>query len=265
MTATKTAARGSGVRVLRPFVLTALLALLPRFAGAGEVTVFAAASLKTALDEIAASWQAETGSAVAISYAGSSQMAQQIEQGAPADIFISAAVNWMDILETEGRILPESRFDLLGNSLVLVAHGAGAARVEIGPELDLARLLGGGKLAMALVDSVPAGVYGKEALTSLGLWASVEGSVAQTDNVRAALDLVSLGEAPFGIVYGSDAIADKGVTMVGTFPPDSHSPIVYPAALVTGRDHPTAVAFLDHLSSDVARAVFESQGFTFLP
>ncbi|MCX7300726.1 MAG: molybdate ABC transporter substrate-binding protein [Rhodobacterales bacterium] len=249
----------------RSVILAAALAALPHLVQAGEVTVFAAASLKTALDEIAADWQGKTGNTVSISYAGSSQLAQQIEAGAPADIFISAAVNWMDTLEAAGRIVPDSRVDLLGNTLVMVAHGQGAAPVEIGPGLDLAGLLAGGKMAMALVDSVPAGVYGKEALTTLGLWPSVEGSVAQTDNVRAALDLVALGEAPFGIVYGSDAMAEPDVTAVGMFPQDSHKPIVYPAALIAERDNPDAAAFLDHLSLDAARAVFEAQGFTFLP
>ncbi len=247
------------------FALFAAALALPHAALAGEVTVFAAASLKTALDEIAVNWQADTGNTLTASYAGSSQLAQQIEAGAPADIFISAAVNWMDTLEEAGRIVPESRHDLLGNTLVLVAHGQGVEPVEIGPALDLAGLLAGGKLAMALVDSVPAGVYGKEALTSLGLWTSVEGAVAQVDNVRAALDLVALGEAPFGIVYGSDAIAEPDVTAVATFPEDSHRPIVYPAALIAERDNPDAAALLDYLSSDAAKAVFEAQGFTFLP
>ncbi|NUB44464.1 molybdate ABC transporter substrate-binding protein [Fertoebacter nigrum] len=241
---------------------SALLFALP--VHAGEVTVFAAASLKTALDQIAAGWQAETGNTTVISYGGTPQLANQIEAGAPADIFVSAAVNWMDVLDQAGLLVPGSRRDLLGNTLVLVAHGA-AEPVAIGPGFDLAGLLGGEKLAMALVDSVPAGVYGKGALENLGVWASVEGQVAQSDNVRAALALVATGEAPYGIVYGSDAVAEAGVTVVGTFPADSHPPIIYPAALIAGPDKPQAAALLDYLSSDAARAVFTAQGFAVLP
>jgi molybdate transport system substrate-binding protein len=241
---------------------------LPSAAQAEEVTVFAAASLKNALDAIAAAWQAETGHTVTISYAGSSQLAAQIQEGAPADLFISAAVNWMDLLEAESLIRPETRVDLLGNTLVLVAHGANAAPVEIGPGFDLVGLLDGGKLSMALVDSVPAGQYGKAALESLGVWPLVEGSVAQSENVRTALQLVAVGEAPYGIVYGSDAVADDEaedqVSVVGTFPADSHEPIVYPAAVVATSTKTEAGAFLDFLGSDAADAVFAGQGFTIL-
>lgn len=172
----------------------------------------------------------------------------------------------MDALEEGGLIRPETRVDLLGNTLVLVAHGAGAAPVDIAPGFDLAGLLGGGRLSMALVDSVPAGRYGKEALESLGVWASVEGSVAQSENVRAALALVARGEAPLGIVYASDAAAGAGagVSVVGTFPAASHAPIVYPAALVATSDKPEARAFLDFLSTPEALAVFAAQGFAVL-
>lgn len=243
--------------------LAALLLATP--AAAGEVTVFAAASLQTALDQIASRWEAETGNDVTLSYAGTPALAQQIAQGAPADLFLAASEDWMDDLQSKDLILPESRRDLLGNSLVLVAHGQ-AQPVEIGPSLDLAALLNGGKLAMAFVDSVPAGVYGKEALTSLGLWDAAEPHVAQTENVRAALALVATGEAPLGIVYGSDAIAAQAagddVSVLGTFPEDSHAPITYPAALVAGRDNPEAAQFLDDLSSREARAIFAAQGFT---
>ena len=240
---------------------------LPAAAQAEDVTVFAAASLKNALDAVAADWQAETGNTVTISYAGSSALAGQIQEGAPADLFVSAAVNWMDTLEEEGLIKADTRVDLLGNTLVLVGHGD-AAPVEIGPGFDLAGLLDGGKLSMALVDSVPAGQYGKAALESLGVWEAVEPSVAQSENVRAALALVTAGEAPFGIVYGSDAVADDEaedqVTVVGTFPEDSHDPIVYPAAVVASSAKPEAEAFLDYLSSDAADAIFTGQGFSLL-
>jgi molybdate transport system substrate-binding protein len=250
-------------------MLRALLAalLLATPAAADRVTVFAAASLKTGLDAIAAGWEEATGHEVVLSYAGTPQLAQQIEQGAPADLFLSASTDWMDDLQSKDLIRPDTRRDLLGNTLVLVAHGE-AAPVAIGPGLDLPALLDGGRLAMALVDSVPAGIYGREALTSLGLWDAVAPQVAQSENVRAALALVSSGEAPLGIVYGSDAIAAReageAVSVLGTFPADSHSPIIYPAALVAGREGPAAAAFLDHLASPEARRVWEAQGFTVL-
>ena len=234
-------------------------------AAAEEVVVFAAAALKTALDQVAADFTATTGHEVVVSYAGSNALAQQIIQGAPADIFLSAAVNWMDEVEKAGLVVPGTRADLLGNSLVLIAHGGDAAPVTIAPGLDLAGMLGDGKLSMAMVDAVPAGQYGKAALERLGIWPSVEGSVAQSENVRAALVLVSAGEAPFGIVYASDPVAVGGVTVVGTFPAESHPPIVYPAALLTGAADAADRAFFEALSSDAADASFAAQGFVILP
>lgn len=250
---------------MSPARLTAALAALCLTAApapAAEVVVFAASSLKTALDLVAADFEAATGDTVTVSYAGSNQLAKQIIAGAPADIYISAATNWMDEVEKAGLVQAGTRKTLLGNTLVLVAHGTGAARVEISPELPLAAMLGEGKLSMGMVDSVPAGQYGKEALSSLGLWPSVEGSVAQSENVRAALALVSTGEAPYGIVYGSDAVADDGVTVIGTFPESSHSPISYPAALMTNAGDAADAAFFAALSSDAARGRFTAQGFT---
>ncbi len=243
---------------------TVLAATLATPALAEEVVVFAAASLKDALDAVAADFQAATGNTVTISYAGSNALAKQIIEGAPADIFISAAVNWMDEVEKAGLVVPDAREDLLGNTLVLVAHGKDVAPVEIGPGFDLAALLGEGKLSMAMVDSVPAGQYGKESLEKLGVWSAVEGSVAQSENVRAALALVSTGEAPYGIGYASDAVADENVTVVGTFPADSHKPIVYPAALLTGAADAADKAFFEALSSDGADAKFTEQGFAIL-
>jgi molybdate transport system substrate-binding protein len=231
---------------------------------ADDVVVFAAASLKTALDAVAADFQAATGNTVIISYAGSNALAKQIIEGAPADIFISAAENWMDEVEKSGLVADGSRADLLGNTLVLVAHGTDAAPGEIGPRFDLMALLGDGKLAMAMVDSVPAGQYGKEALESLGVWPLVEGSVAQTENVRAALALVATGEAPYGIVYASDAMAEPGVTVVGTFPESSHKSIVYPAALLTNAVDGADRDFFEALSADAADAKFAAQGFALL-
>ncbi|MBC7280662.1 molybdate ABC transporter substrate-binding protein [Hoeflea sp.] len=243
--------------------LSATLAV-PARATAEDITIFAAASMKTALDAIATAWNAETGNSAVVSYAGSSALAKQIQEGAPADVFISAAVKWMDTLEESKLIKPGTRVDLLGNSIVLVAHGAEAAPVEIAPGFDLAGILGENKLAMALVDSVPAGVYGKAALTSLGVWDAVEPKVAQADNVRAALALVAAGEAPMGIVYASDAVAEPRVRIVGVFPADSHPPIVYPAAVIADSAKPEAQAFLTYLSGAKARIAFEGQGFTVL-
>lgn len=231
---------------------------------ADEVVVFAAASMKTALDAVAADFQTTTGHTVTISYAGSNALAKQIIEGAPADIFISAAVNWMDEVEKAGLVADGGRTDLLGNTLVLIAHGKDAAPVAIAPGFDLAGLLGDNKLAMALVDSVPAGQYGKAALESLGVWPAVEPLVAQSDNVRAALALVSTGEVPLGIVYASDAAADDNVTVVGTFPADSHPAIVYPAALLTGAADAADRAFFEALSSDAADARFAAEGFAIL-
>ena len=248
----------------RPALAAALTLALAAPAAAEDVVVFAAASLKEGLDAVAADFQAATGDTVTISYAGSNALATQIIAGAPADIFISAAVNWMDEVEKAGLMVPDTRADILGNTLVLIAHGKEAPPVEIGPGFDLAGLLGDGKLSMALVDAVPAGQYGKAALESLGIWSSVEASVAQSENVRAALALVSTGEAPFGIVYASDAVADENVSVVGTFPAESHAPIVYPAALLTGAADAADRAFLAALTADGADAVFAAQGFAII-
>ncbi|QOL79445.1 molybdate ABC transporter substrate-binding protein [Pseudooceanicola spongiae] len=232
-------------------------------AGEGRLTVFAAASMKNAMDEIAAGYEAETGNVVDVSLAGSSALARQIQQGAPADIFISANTDWMDRLEAEGLINADSRFDLLGNAIVLVA-AKGAAPVDIGPDMDLAARLNGGRLAMALVEAVPAGIYGKASLEALGQWDSVAPMVAQADNVRAALALVAVGAAPMGIVYASDAVAEPRVDVVGTFPADSHPPIVYPAAKLSSSDNPLDAGFLAYLRGAEARAAFERQGFAVL-
>ncbi|GGB44110.1 molybdate ABC transporter substrate-binding protein [Roseibium aquae] len=240
------------------------VAATPATVAAEEIIVFAAASMTSALAEIETNFEAATGHDLVVSLAGSSALARQIQQGAPADIFISASTDWMDRIEADGLIEEGSRFDLLGNSIVLAAFGTETAPVEIGPDLDLAGLLGDGRLAMALVDSVPAGVYGKAALESLGLWDDVEAQVAQADNVRAALAFVAAGEAPYGIVYATDAAAEDNVTIVGTFPPDTHPAIVYPAADLASRDVPAEAEFLAYLRGPEARAAFERQGFTVL-
>ena len=227
------------------------------------VLVFAAASLKTALDTIAAEWHRESGKAATISYAASSTLAEQIDNGAPAELFISADQDWMDYLQERNLIDPKTRFDLLGNRLVLIAPASTGSSTQIAPGFPMARLLGDGHLAMADPDAVPAGRYGKAALTALGLWQAVAGRIAAAENVRAALLLVARGEAPLGIVYQTDAAAEAGIRIVGTFPPDSHPPIVYPMAL-TRTAGPEAPGFASYLRGPAARALFEKQGFTML-
>jgi molybdate transport system substrate-binding protein len=252
--------------LLRTFgiALTLTVCALGTAAHAEDVVVFAAASLKNALDDVASSWKAETGKGTKISYAASSALARQIAQGAPADMFISADLAWMDDVEGKDLIEPETRSNLLGNRIVLVAPADSDVKLDIGPGMDLAGALAGGKLAMADPAAVPAGKYGKAALEKLGVWDSVAGSVAAAENVRAALALVSRGEAPLGIVYRTDAAADPGVKVVATFPEDSHPPIVYPVALTAGSTNPDAGELLEYLYSDAAKAAFEKQGFVLL-
>ncbi len=245
--------------VFASMVLIAVL-LAPIRAGAEGILVFAAASLKTALDEIALDYTQQTGVDVIVSYAASSVLARQIQLGAPADVFISANRDWMDALQGGGWIDPKSRVDLLANGLVLIGPADRASDGQLAPGYDLSGQLAGGYLAMALVDAVPAGIYGKEALRTLGLWDAVQGQVAQSDNVRAALALVATGAAPLGVVYRSDAIAETRVGVVGTIPSEAHQPIVYPAAL-TGAANKDAAGFLDYLQTKDAEVVFLNQGF----
>ena len=238
-----------------------LLALGGQAFAADSVTVFAAASLKDALDDIAKTYERDRGVKIVVSYAASSALAKQIEQGAPADLFISADLDWMDYLEARKQIKAESRKNLLRNRLVLIAPVDSKATVEIEPNFPLARLLGSERLAMADPAAVPAGKYGKASLEALGVWKDVEPKVAPAENVRAALVLVSHGETPFGIVYRTDALADKKVRIVGEFPENTHAPIIYPGALVAGSSNPAAPDFLTYLSSPAARTVFEKYGF----
>ena len=249
-------------------MIGAVLGLCPAGAPASaqvkEPLIFAAASLKNALDEIAAQWQRQSGKKVVISYAASNTLIKQIAQGAPADIFISADLDWMDYGQQENLINAETRSNLLGNRIVLVAPKDAAFTLNITRGLDLASALKGGRLAMANVDAVPAGKYGKAALEKLGAWDGVKDSIAQADNVRAALLLVSRGEAPLGIVYQTDAASEPAVKIVGTFPEDSHLPITYPIALTKTSTNPDARAFLNYVRSAAARPAFERQGFTVL-
>ncbi|RVL33502.1 molybdate ABC transporter substrate-binding protein [Sinorhizobium meliloti] len=231
---------------------------------AEKVTVFAAASLKNALDAINGEWLKQTGKEAIVSYAASSALAKQIEQGAPADVFISADLAWMDYLADKKLIKADTRSNLLGNRIVLVSGKSDAPAVEIEPGLDLAGLLGDGRLAMGAVDSVPAGKYGKAALEKLGLWPNVAGKLAGAESVRAALLLVSRGEAPYGIVYRTDAAADANVKVVGTFPEDSHPPIIYPVAITADSRNADAAAYLEFVRSPEAAALFQAEGFTVL-
>ena len=243
--------------------LSAAAAAGPAAAAPAKIVVFAAASLKNALDAAVAKWHAATGNEAAISYAASSPLAKQIEGGAPADLYISADLKWMDYLQRRHLIDAKSRVDLLGNSLVLVAPANTGSEGRIAPGFPLLRWLHGGRLAMADPAAVPAGLYGKAALEKLGVWRSVAGHIAAAENVRAALFLVARGEAPLGIVYQTDAKVEPGVRIVGIFPADSHPPIVYPMAL-TKAARPAAAGLASFLRGPAAGKVFAAQGFTVL-
>ena len=242
-----------------------LMALSPfQATQAQDVVVFAAASLTNALDEAGQLFERQGGAHTKISYAASSALAKQIESGAPADMFISADLDWMDYLEQHHLIQTATRKNLLGNRLVLVAPAESDAKAEIKPGLDLVGLLKGGRLAMADPDSVPAGKYGKAALEKLGVWNSVRAAVAPAESVRVALLFVSRRETPLGIVYATDAAADPRVKIVGVFPPDTHPPIIYPAALTADSKNASAARLLEFLGSAAAKPIFEKQGFTVL-
>jgi len=254
-------------RIFLMAALAVLPALAPEHAAAQNkpVLVFAAASLKNALDDIAAQYQHDTGKSASISYAASSALAKQIEAGAPADVFISADLDWMDYLAGKNLIQANSRKTLLGNKLVLIAPVKSARPVAIKPGFPIAKLLKGGRLALADPDSVPAGKYAKAALQYLGVWDSVANSLAPGENVRATLALVARGEAPLGIVYKTDAAVEPAVKIVGTFPENSHPPVVYPIALTASSANPDAAAFLAYVESAKAKPLFRKQGFTVLP
>jgi molybdate transport system substrate-binding protein len=247
------------------FALAASVSPSPSVAQSGPVVVFAAASLKNALDEIATGWTAKSGVEIKTSYAASSALARQIEEGAPAELFISADVDWMDYVEKKNLVQAGTRGNLLGNSIVLVAAKDWTkGDVKIEPNFPLANLLGDERLAMANVTAVPAGKYAKAALETLGVWNSIANKVAESENVRAALALVARGEAPLGIVYRTDAAAESGVKILGTFPENSHPPIVYPAALLVNSKGAGAGEFLRYLAGPEARAAFEKNGFIVL-
>ena len=248
---------------LRASAIAAALALAPVLAQAATITVFAAASLTDALGDAGRAYKAKTGDDVVFSFAASSALARQIEASGGADIFMSADTDWVDYLEKKNLIAPGTRTNLFGNRLVLIAPADDKTALTIAPKFDLLGALGGGRLAIADPASVPAGKYAKASLITLGVWDSVARHLAQAENVRVALTYVAHGDAPLGVVYATDALADKGVRVVGAFPDNTHPAIVYPAALVMDAK-PQAQAFLDYLRTPQARAIFARDGFVIL-
>jgi molybdate transport system substrate-binding protein len=244
--------------------LLMMFGIIPACAQDKTIVVFAAASMKNALDEVNAAFTRSTGSKVVASYAASSALMKQIEEGAPADIFVSADLDWMDYGAQRNLIREETRVNLLGNRLLLIApRNSSLGNLTIGSGFDLARLAGDGRIATGDVRAVPVGKYAKAALQKLGSWDASAAKFAMTDNVRAALTLVARGEAPLGIVYATDAKVEPGVKIIGTFPDDSHPPIVYPVA-ATATAKPEAASYLAYLRSAAAKAIFERYGFAFL-
>ncbi|EEP90740.1 molybdate ABC transporter substrate-binding protein [Yersinia kristensenii] len=241
----------------------ALLAAFSSSAMAADITVFAAASLTNALQDISAQYKKEKQVDVVASYASSSTLARQIEQGAPADLFISADQQWMDYAIDKQQMVANTRYTLLGNELVLIApKDSKIDKVEIDKKTDWKKLLDGGRLAVGDPDHVPAGIYAKESLENLGAWSTLAPEMARANNVRSAMALVERAEAPLGIVYGSDAIASDKVKVVGVFPEASHKPVEYPMAIVKGHENPAVTAFYDYLKSPAAAVIFEKYGFT---
>jgi len=245
-------------------ILTITVAAQQTAAQQKSILVFAAASMKNALDDVNDAFTKESSIKVVASYAASSTLMKQIERGAPADVFLSADIDWMDYGAKHGLIKSESRFDLLGNRLVLIAPKDSAiGHVDIGPGFDLAALAGDGRVAVGDVRAVPAGLYAKAALEKLGAWAAIEPKLAMAESVRAALVLVARGEAPLGIVYETDAKIEPDVKTVGVFPADSHPPIIYPVAL-TASAKPEAGGYLGFLRTQQAKVIFEKYGFNIL-
>jgi molybdate transport system substrate-binding protein len=258
------------MRLTKPFrILVSAAALgiaaLTPAAAQETITVFAAASLKNSLDDVDAAFTKATGIKVTASYEASSTLAKQIEQGAPADVFISADLKWMDYVADKKQIKPDTRVNLLGNRLVLIAaQDSKLSNVTIGPSFDLAKLAGDGRIAVADVKAVPAGLYAKAALEKLGAWAAAEPKLAQAANVRATLAFVARGEAPVGIVYETDAKIEPKVKIVGVFPDNSYPPVTYPVAQTTDSKNAGTARYLAFLRSPAAKAIFEKYGFSYL-
>ena len=251
------------MRLLRSLLCFLIVVQMP-LANAQKVTIFAAASLKESLDDVGRQFESVSGNKVVVSYAASSALAKQIEAGAPADIFIAADTDWADYLDARHLLALNSRANLLANRLVLIAPVGSGTTLKIAPAFKLSEALGKERLAIANPDAVPAGKYAKAALETLGVWASVVDKLARAENVRAALALVSRGETPFGIVYRTDAMADKGVRVIDTFPAESHRPITYPVALVATSKSAAARALIAFMKSDQTRSTWEKYGFTAL-
>ena len=252
--------------ILAALAATVAIAAAPLAANAQDksITVFAAASMKNALDDVDAAYTKQSGVKVVASYDASSALMKQIEGGAPADVFVSADLKWMDYGSQKKLIKDDTRVNLLGNTLVLIAgKDSKIDNVTIGPGFDLAKLAGDGRIATGDVKAVPVGIYAQAALEKLGVWSAVEPKMAMTANVRAALILVARGEAPLGIVYSTDAKVEPGVKVVGVFPDDSHDPIIYPVA-ATATAKPDATPYLAFLRSQAAKTIFESYGFAVL-
>jgi len=252
--------------ILAAFAAAVAMTAVPFAAQAQDksITVFAAASMKNALDDVDAAFTKQSGIKVVASYDASSALMKQIEGGAPADVFVSADLKWMDYGSQKKLIKDNTRVNLLGNTLVLIApKDSKIDKVTIAPGFDLAKLAGDGRIATGDVKAVPVGIYAQAALEKLGIWSAVEPKMAMTANVRAALVLVARGEAPLGIVYSTDAKVEPGVKVVGTFPEDSHDPIIYPVAATMGAK-PEATAYLAFLRSQAAKTIFESYGFAVL-
>ncbi|RDL27135.1 molybdate ABC transporter substrate-binding protein [Serratia fonticola] len=237
--------------------------LVAQVSAAEKITVFAAASLTNALQDIATEYQKGKDVEVVSSFASSSTLARQIEQGAPADMFISADQQWMDYAIDKQQIVKDTRYTLLGNELVLIAaKSAKQDKITINKQTDWAKLLNGGRLSVGDPDHVPAGIYAKEALQNLGAWTTLEPQLARANNVRSAMAMVEREEAPLGIVYGSDAVASDKVKVIAIFPEDSHKPVEYPMAIVKDHQTPAVTAFYDYLKTPAAAAIFERYGFT---
>ncbi|SNU82733.1 molybdate ABC transporter substrate-binding protein [Pandoraea sputorum] len=259
---TSQASNTTGTMLRRALGVAAVGASL-LFAGhAAAQQVFAAASMKDALDDLSATYTKETGKKPVLVYGASSTLARQIEKGAPADVFISADQDWMDYAQKHDLIETKTRTNLLGNELVLIAPATTSGDVDLKSGADLDAKLGNGKLAMGDPAHVPAGLYGKAALEKLGIWSKLQGKVAAADNVRNALLLVARGEAPYGIVYKTDANAEKRVRIAGTFPADSHAPIVYPVAVTKQANRADADPFFKFLQTPTAQATFQRFGFS---
>ncbi len=249
----------------RLFAILALLLPAAPVAAQEQITVFAAASLKNALDDANAGFSKATGVKVVASYAASSALAKQIEQGAPADVFVSADLQWMDYLAERKLIKPDTRVNLLGNRLVLIAGtDTKLDKIEIAKGFDIAKLAGEGRIAVADVKAVPAGRYAKAALENLGAWTAAERKLAMAENVRATLAFVARGETPIGIVYETDARIEPKVKIVGAFPDGSYPPVIYPVAATATTAKPAVARYLDFLRTPAAKSIFERYGFSYL-